>query len=330
MLAHESGACFERYPVIAGIPRLLTGPARLGLRAAYAAWFATPLGATVGWPAAPAVDAADLRLVERFDAEWRSFAGVATQELDVTFERYFDVVPPESYGDGALVVDAGCGAGRWAEQVGRRGARVIAMDLGRSVEVAQRNTSASGRVACVQGDVRNPPLRQGAFDLVYSLGVLHHIHETSDALGRLARAVRPGGRFLIYLYYALETRPFAYRAIFRGADTARRLISLLPQPILSFVATLIAALVYWPLARISRVLGAAAVTRMAAQLPLSFYADASFGMMRNDSLDRFGTRLEKRFTRAQVTALLEGAGLSDVVVSEQAPFWHAVARRAAP
>lgn len=330
MLAHESGACAERYPVIGGIPRLLLGAARPGLRHAYEAWFATPLGATVGWPAAQAEQPADLRLVERFDAEWRAHSRVATRELDVTFERYFDVVPPESYGEGAIVVDAGCGAGRWAEQVQRRGARVIAMDLGRSVEVAQRNTSASGRVACVQGDVRRPPLRQGAFDLVYSLGVLHHIHETSDALEGLARALRPGGRFLVYLYYALETRPLVYRAIFRGADVARRVISLLPQRLLGVVATAIAALVYWPLARLSRILGAAGAARPAAQLPLSFYADASFGTMRNDSLDRFGTRLEKRYTRAEVAALLQGAGLSDVVVSPQAPYWHAVARRAGP
>jgi len=330
VLGHDLGTCPERYPVIGGIPRLLTGPARLLLRVAHAGWFATPLGAVVGWPGDPPVGSPDLELVERFDAEWRSFSRVASKELDLTFERYFDVVPPESYREGALVVDAGCGAGRWAEQVQRRGARVIAVDLGRSVEVAHDNTRASGRVVCVQGDVRSPPLRPASFDLVYSLGVLHHISETEDALGSLARLVRPGGLFLLYLYYALETRPPAYRAIFRGTDAARRLTSLLPQQILAIVATAIAAVAYWPLARLARVLAAVGATGLAAQLPLSFYARSSFRTMRNDSLDRFGTRLEKRYTRAEVTRLLEAAGLTNVIVSSQAPFWHAVARRPEP
>ncbi len=330
VLAHDPGTCVERYPVIGSIPRLLTGPARSVLRAAHARWFATPLGRAVGWSDDHPAASPDLELVERFDAEWRSFSRVGSEELDVTFERYFDIVPPESYQEGALVVDAGCGAGRWAEQVQRRGARVIAVDLGRSVEVAHENTSASGRVVCVQGDVRSPPLRPASFDLVYSLGVLHHINETEDALGRLARLVRPGGRFLLYLYYTLETRPLAYRAIFRATDAVRRLTSLLPQQILVIVATAIAAVAYWPLARLARILAAAGAAGLAAQLPLSFYARASFRTMRNDSLDRFGTRLEKRYTRAQVAMLLEAAGLTDVIVSRQAPFWHAVARRAEP
>lgn len=327
VLAHDGGACGERFPVIGGIPRLLTGPARPMLRAAHASWFATPLGAAVGWSQDPPAGAPDLDLVARFDAEWSSFSRVATTELDATFDRYFDIVPRESYREGTLVLDAGCGAGRWAEQVQRRGARVIALDLGRSVEIAHRNTRASGRVACVQGDVRSPPLRAGSFDLVYSLGVLHHIEETQDALRRLARLLRPGGHFLLYLYYALETRPPAYRAIFRGADAARRMTSLLPQRILTLVATGIAAIVYWPLARIARLLNAAGATRLAAQLPLSFYAKASFRTMRNDSLDRFGTRLEKRYTKTEIVTALEATGLSDVIVSSLAPFWHAVARR---
>ena len=56
------------------------------------------------------------------------------------------------------------------------------MDLGRSIEVAELNTRGTTRVACVQADVRYPPFRRGSFDLVYSLGVLHHVEPTARTL----------------------------------------------------------------------------------------------------------------------------------------------------
>lgn len=313
--------------MIDGVPRLVLDGARGTVRSAHPGWFGAELARDLpGWDGSAAAGS-DLRLVARFDAEWRTFSRVATEELEGIFRSYFDLVPDESLGEGALVLDAGCGGGRWAYQVQRHGARVIAIDLGRSVEVAERNTRASGRVACVQGDVRQPPLREATFDLVYSLGVLHHIVETDLAVGRLARLLRPGASLLVYLYYALDSRPRPFRAASRLADAVRRVTSALPQPVLLATAAAIAALVYWPLARTAKLLRARGRARLAEQLPLSFYADASFELMRNDSLDRFGTSLQKRYTRAEVRGLLEGAGLRDVVVSPSPPFWHAVARR---
>jgi hypothetical protein len=62
-------------------------------------------------------------------------------------------------------------------------------------------------------------------------------------------------------------------------------------------------------------------------VPLFQYRHRSFYVMRNDSLDRFGTRLEKRFSRDGVRCLLEGAGLENVVFSEGPPWWVAVGWR---
>jgi hypothetical protein len=88
-----------------------------------------------------------------------------------------------------------------------------------------------------------------------------------------------------------------------------------------------AATVYWPLARSARLLRRLGFSSMAAALPLAFYSDLSFLTMRNDSLDRFGTGLEKRYTGAQVVALMKAVGLRDVQLAPDAPFWHAVGRR---
>lgn len=324
VLGHAGGACREVYPVIGGVPRLLNGEARHvlarsqpGLRedARFAHWS----GRSRARPA-------DLRLVERFDREWERFSAMAADERARLFSNYFDLVPDETLRGASVVLDAGCGSGRWAAEFAARGPLVLALDLGESVEVTRRNT-ASDRVAVIQADVREVPIAPGSVDLAYSLGVLHHIQETEAALGRISAAVRPGGIVVIYVYYALDGRGPGFQAAFRTVDAVRRVISGLPASLLPPVTGAIAALVYWPLARTAALLERVGLGRIARRLPLGFYSTLSFRTMRNDSLDRFGTRLEKRFTRRQVIDLLEGAGLKDVVVSAGPPYWRASGRQ---
>ena len=326
VVGHAGGICSEVYPVIDGIVRLLSAGARPGLIEGRGDWFSSsPFAARFQhWRRQDHDDGAALKLVARFDDEWRAFSRVGTIEQERVFGQYFDVVPGDLLRSGHVVLDAGCGAGRWAFAVQGRGARVVAMDLGRSVELAERSTRDTGRVACVQADVRDLPVRAGAFDLVYSLGVLHHVGPTERAVRGLAKAVRPGGALLIYLYYALDGRPLVYRALYRGVDAVRHLSSRLPHSLLVGLTTALAAFVYFPLARLARLLRGVGLRAVSDSLPLSFYADLSFATMRNDSLDRFGTKLEKRYTRTEVHQMLEGAELRQVVVSDGQPYWHAI------
>ena len=322
-LGHARGPCPELYPVIADIPRLLLGAPRRELAAAYPAWFRAHAGFE-SWVSADRASGSDLRLVRRFDDEWRQFAQMAGAERAAVFARYFDVVPATLLGDGRTVLDAGCGSGRWAAEVARRGAEVIALDLGRSVEIAARHVGASA--AFLQADVRHVPVAPASVDLAYSLGVLHHVDDTALAVRRIVEAVRPGGWFLVYLYYALDERGPLFRVVFGAVDLVRRVVSSLPQRLAAAITTVIAAFVYLPLARTARILDSIGLGRAADRLPLRFYSRLSFRTMRNDSLDRFGTTLEKRYTRNEVVALLEEAGLVDIKVSNGAPYWHAVGR----
>jgi len=61
--------------------------------------------------------------------------------------------------------------------------------------------------------------------------------------------------------------------------------------------------------------------------PLAYYRNRSYYVLRTDALDRFGTRLEQRFTRAEVEAMMRDAGLGDIVFSPRAPYWCATGRR---
>lgn len=328
VLGHVTGVCQQRYPVIDGIPRLLRRNARAAVVGRHNAWFSEPYwdGALDGWHADAAPVEPDYRIVERFDREWAQFSKMESKERGRIFDAYFDLVDADVLRAGNRVLDAGCGSGRWAFEMASRGATVIAMDLGLSIEVAGRNTSALG-VHFVQADIRDTPFRPDTFDFACSLGVLHHVPETEAALAAVCSAIRPQGSLLLYLYYALETRPSWYRLIFRLSAWIRRLLSVAPQPLTRLSTTAIAAGVYWPLARLSGALHRVGLNALSDALPLSFYRHLSFRTMRNDSLDRFGTALEKRYTAAELAKLMSAAGLQDVRISPDPPYWHALARR---
>lgn len=325
VLSHPPGDCREEYPVIEGIPRLLVGPERRRLVATKRTWFTQEPrreGLARRWAAGEVPDASDV--VAGFDFEWARFAAVGTADLRAISERYFVQVPPELFGSSKIALDAGCGAGRWAYEVARRGARVIALDLGISVELARRNTSGAANVACVQADVRRLPIRAGSLDWAYSLGVLHHIEDPRPAVAELCRVVRPRGLVLLYLYYALDGRGPAYRAVFRAVDLLRRAVSRAPRPCVLVVASATALLVYFPLARLSALVERLGLHGASAALPLSFYRDLPLRVMLNDSLDRFGTRIENRYRRGEIVDLMRGAGLSDVAISDAPPYWHGI------
>ena len=116
------------------------------------------------------------------------------------------------------------------------------------------------------------------------------------------------------------------RSLLLMVTTVRRVVARLPRVLRHLVADVLAISVYWPLARLAGVVER--LGRDPVRLPLFQYRNRSFQVMRNDALDRFGTRLEKRFSRQEVVELLEDAGLVDVEFSDGPPWWVALGRRA--
>lgn len=323
-LEHRAASCPERYPIIDGIPRLLVGPYRRRLVQDRAAWFASDVARRQFAERWSLTARDDDPVVSGFDFEWKRFSAVGRPELREVASMYFDLVPPELFDPGQTVLDAGCGAGRWTYETATRGPRVVAVDLGLSIEVANKNTLSTGRVACVQADLTDLPLRSDAADWAYCLGVIHHMVDPIAAMTSVARSVRASGLVLLYVYYALDNRGPAYRALFRASDVVRRVVSRLPRPAAFAFATAVAALLYLPLARSSALLARVGLERLGRGLPLSFYRGLSLEVMRNDSLDRFGTARERRYTRAGVAELMAAAGLVDIRVSTDPPYWHAI------
>ncbi len=270
------------------------------------------------------MDNLDQKTVASFGDEWSRFdqSGMSDDEARKVFEEYFAVFPWEALPTDAAGFDMGCGSGRWARLVAPRVRCLHCIDPSAAIEIARVNLSEYPNVALHQASVDASGLAVGSQDFGYSLGVLHHVPDTLAAIRSCVSLLKPGAPFLLYLYYRFDNRPWWFRALWRGSDWARRLIFRLPPGVKHVVTDVIAALVYWPLARLSWV-----IERLGGRvgnLPLSYYRDHSFYTMRTDARDRFGTPLEQRFTRQEIEDMMREAGLVDLRFSERAPFWCAV------
>ena len=118
---------------------------------------------------------------------------------------------------GKLVLDVGCGMGRFAEVATRWGARVVGVDLSAAAEVAARNL-ADRRFAALQADVFCLPFVSESFDYIYSIGVLHHTPDCEQALKALPQYLNPWYRFSeIYRKLTSRIPPSKLHAFLRVA-----------------------------------------------------------------------------------------------------------------
>lgn len=272
----------------------------------------------------------DEAVVSGFGDEWSRFdqSGATEAELRDLFDAYFSVFPWDVLPANAEGFDLGCGSGRWARFVAERVGVLHCIDAAEpALAVARRNLQRSSNAMFHHASVGRLPIDDGSMDFGYSLGVLHHVPDTEAGLREAVAKLRPGAPFLLYLYYAFDNRPAWFRGVWHLSELGRRTISRLPHGARFIASQILAGLVYLPLAK-----SAAVAERLGASVdawPLSAYRHRSFYVMRTDALDRFGTRLEQRFTRDQITAMMERSGLRDIRFrGDGPPYWVAVGIRA--
>ena len=270
----------------------------------------------------------DPDVVRGFGDEWSRFdqSKLVGSEHRELFDDYFAIFPWGELPPDAVGFDAGCGSGRWARGVAPRVGRLVCIDASaEALEVARKNLSAFPNCEFTLASVGNLPLENGSFDFGYSLGVLHHLPDTEAGLRDCASKLKPGAPMLVYIYYAFDQRPLWFRMLWRLSEPARFVVSRVPHSIRYMISQILAVIVYWPLARSARLFEKLGVNVDA--WPLSFYRHRSFYTMRTDALDRFGTRLERRFTRKQIERMMTDAGLDRIRFSSSPPYWCAVGRK---
>lgn len=279
--------------------------------------------------AAPETGNIDEKTVEGFGEEWAAFDQTAMSEDEWAghFDGYFSVFPFADLPANAEGFDLGCGSGRWAAGVAGRVGKLHCIDPSRkALDVAERRLSDRRNVEFHHAGVDDIPLADGSQDFGYSLGVLHHIPDTQAALASCVAKLKPGAPFLVYLYYAFDNRPAWFRAVWRTTEGLRHGISRLPFPARRWVTTALAAGIYWPLARGARLAERAELD--VSNVPLSAYRGFSFYTMKTDALDRFGTRLEQRFSRRQIETMMHACGLTSIRFRDGTPYWVACGRKA--
>jgi len=274
------GACGLRAPIVNGIPRFVDTPA----------------------------DETARRTQASFGYEWTHFNDWR-QSGETNFNDYFQGLDFEALRS-ALVLDAGCGMGRHARQIARFARQVVAIDFSRAIDQAAANTADAGNVDCVQADLLALPLAAESFDFVYSLGVLHHLDRTEQALAGLVRALKPGGRIRIYLYW----KRHGWKGRLLDAVTvARRVTTRMPFPVLRGFCRILSYGLFGGVVLPYRALSMAGV-RAVQEWPLFVYSKYPLNVLFNDQFDRFSAPIEKRYEPEEVRALLERAGLVSITV----------------
>jgi SAM-dependent methyltransferase len=269
----------------------------------------------------------DRKTVEGFGDEWLRFdqSELPERERKEIFDKYFSIFPWHGLNDSSIGFDLGCGSGRWASLVAPRVGRLHCIDPSSALDVARRNLREFDHCEFHNATVSAIPLEDESMDFGYSLGVLHHIPNTQAGIDACVEKLKIGAPFLLYLYYSFDNKPWWFRVLWLISDILRKMVSRLPHGLRFFFSQVLALCIYWPLARLSRV--AEKVGLNVDNLPLSAYRNLSFYTMRTDALDRFGTRLEQRFSRHQIKSMMEKAGLENIVFSQNVPFWCAVGYR---
>ncbi|MBU2574016.1 MAG: class I SAM-dependent methyltransferase, partial [Elusimicrobia bacterium] len=253
-----------------------------------------------------------LKVAKMYEYGWSIYSKVAEE-----YKREFDDVIDQhlSPGDfkGKLVLDAGCGMGRFTCFSALYGAReIVGFDLSEAVVTAQHDTFRGKENAhFFQGDIYYLPLKAGSFDIVYSIGVIHHLPDPAQGVARLSALVRPGGKLFLWVYghsavkYPLNMlRFFTLRLPFRAV----RALSFFPALFLYLINGFYRLAAKIPLTR-----------PLAEYIPFHQYSDRSFAGVRWITQDHLTVPIINYFKRSDLEAWLKALPLKNTLITCRYP-----------
>ena len=269
----------------------------------------------------------DAEVVKSFGDEWGKFHVFSDNMIEEWVEDYFDIINDTIINKNTYVLDIGCGSGRWTKYLSNKANFIEAVDPSDSIFAADNLLGNIKNVRLSKASIENIPFADGSFDFVMSVGVLHHTPDPQKSMIDCVKKVKTGGYFYCYLYHNLESMSWRLKLLFNISEGVRKVVSKLPGRIKAFVCDILAVIIYMPFILWVRFLIAIGLKKTAFKMPLSSYHDKSFFSIRNDSLDKFGTALEHRYSKKEVEQLMTNSGLTDIVISNGIPLYHAVGRK---
>jgi len=257
------------------------------------------------------------RTQSAYGLQWNRFRIIRTDEDRVTFRNRTGFDSREIAGQ--VVLDAGCGMGRYLRIAAESPARlIVGVDLSLAVVAARELTDGLPNVSIVRGDLLRLPFVPGSFDLIYSLGVLDHTPDPRRAFLALARLLRPGGRIAIWVYPRERRIVEAIMGVQRAVST--RLPLALLEPLCRIAAPIgglkrrLMSSRRWLVQRLG-------VALHLATIGVSMHPDPEVRAC--DTLDWYAPRYLSRHTLEEVAGWFAEAGLIDIVdLSRDQVFYH--------
>jgi SAM-dependent methyltransferase len=231
--------------------------------------------------------------VASFGRQWNRY-DVARDEEDLAVFRVKTGLDPAELA-GRTVLDAGCGGGRYARLLARSGATVLGLDLSDAVDKAAALVAGLPNAGIVQADLLDPPLAESAFDVVFSIGVLHHSPDPRRAFAAIARRVKPGGRLAVWLYRR-NTPPQEW-----VNSGLRALTTRLPARVLEPACAAMGAL------------GSVPVVNRTLNKVVNFSSHPDWTLRVCDNFDWYAPRYQSHHTVAELSGWFREEGFDDVV-----------------
>ena len=266
------------------------------------------------------------KVIQDFGNEWNNFdqSAIKNLELKKAFNQYFKIFPKSYLNKKLEGFDMGCGSGRWSKIIAPKVKKLNCIDPSlKALNIAKNNLKKNKNIFYYNKSVNEKTLKKNSQDFGYCLGVLHHITDTQKGINSCYKALKKNSPFLVYLYYRFDNKPLWFKLIWICSDFFRKFISYLPFSVKKIITLLIALTIYYPLSKISRIFDKLGFD--VSNFLLSDYRNKSFYFMATDSLDRFGTKLEKRFTKEEIKKMLSNAGFKNIKFSNNTPYWVAIA-----
>jgi ubiquinone/menaquinone biosynthesis C-methylase UbiE/uncharacterized protein YbaR (Trm112 family) len=308
------------YPIINGIPRIMSDDYLIDLAPSNEGWFLKYKSKVSDVYDRGKACKVQVDVAKSFGEEWKTFDDILV-EYKQTYNKYFSLwEQKDTFGE--YVLDAGCGMGRWARYAMTKSRKLFCIDISQSIDVAQNNLKNEPNIFLVQGDLNNLPFPNSLFDSIYSLGVLHHIPNYKRAFGELVRTLNLDGNLLTYLYYSLDNRPFLYRLLFTGANLLRIMISKMPKKLSYLICYCLTISMYYPLIFLGKGIERIGLNKLAKNIPIyDGHKDKSFYHLFCNTVDRFTTPLEKRFSREDIIKLYSEFNLEKINIQHKLPYY---------